>query len=48
MVLEDFQNSGAAGDAYFDNIEVYAVVPEPATLSLVAIGGLVLMRRRCK
>ena len=45
LVLEDFQNSGAAGDAYFDNIEVYAVIPEPATLSLLVLGGLALLRR---
>ena len=31
------------GSAYYDNL---SVVPEPATLSLLALGGLALLRRR--
>ena len=37
--------SGTTGNTYFDNITV-SVVPEPATLSLLALGGLLLRRRK--
>jgi len=35
------------GEAYWDNIAVDGTwIPEPATLSLLALGGLAVMRRR--
>ena len=37
--------TGAVGIAYLDNVSL-SQIPEPATLSLLAIGGLALLRRR--
>ncbi len=34
------------GTAYFDNFVVQQVVPEPMTMSLLALGGLLAIRRR--
>ena len=35
------------GEAYWDNIVIQGTsIPEPATLTLLAIGGLALIRRR--
>jgi hypothetical protein len=36
-------NTGGAGTVYYDNVRL---VPEPATLGLLGLGGLVLLRRR--
>lgn len=43
LVLFNDNGSGYSGSAWFDNI---SVVPEPATMSLLALGGLSLLRRR--
>jgi hypothetical protein len=40
----DWQD-GIAGAIYFDNVSV-TVVPEPISLALLGLGGLLLMRRR--
>jgi len=40
-----FNDNGYSGSAWFDNISV-SRVPEPATLSLLALGGLAMLRRR--
>lgn len=41
----------ATGDAFFDNFEVRSgvtVVPEPASLGLLALAGMTLLRRRAR
>jgi hypothetical protein len=39
--------SGGSGYAHIDNVAVGGtVVPEPATLGFLALGGLALLRRR--
>ena len=45
LSLDHVGLTAAQGSAYYDNL---SVVPEPATLSLLAIGGLALIRRRRK
>ena len=39
---------GGSDAWYIDDVSVTEVVPEPATLSLLALGGLALLRRRRK
>lgn len=41
--LDLYSGTGTASDGYFDNINL---TPEPAALSFLALGGLVLLRRR--
>ena len=38
--------TNTASDGYFDNIDLTEVAPEPATLSLLGLGALALLRRR--
>lgn len=45
MIIAVNDGGGAPTNFYFDNFTLSAA-PEPASLSLAAIGGLVLMRRR--
>jgi PEP-CTERM motif len=50
VMIEDFVSSGGvAGDAYFDNIRIYAAtIPEPTTLALMTLGiaGIGYSRRK--
>ena len=39
---------GIASGAAIDELEVYSVVPEPGTAALLALGGIVALRRRGK
>jgi hypothetical protein len=41
-----FAGGYLAGGAPSDAVDIYTVTPEPATLSLLALGGLALLRRR--
>ncbi len=41
-----FVSSGAAGGVRFDNIQVSAVVPEPASLAALGLGAAALLVRR--
>ncbi len=43
--IDDFDNNDQEGDYWQDNVQLTGV-PEPATLSLLAVGGLVLLRKR--
>ena len=45
LSLDHVGLTAAQGSAYFDNL---SVVPEPATLTLLALGGLAVLRRRRK
>jgi len=42
----DFWQVGTDGDVLLANAVTWAAVPEPATLSLLALGGLTMLRRR--
>lgn len=46
LIAEDWGDSGRSHGAYFDNIKVTGSVPEPSTLSLLALGGVVVALRR--
>jgi hypothetical protein len=57
FILQDFQNSAGGMPTPFDSLGIASLsggtstgsiiaVPEPATLSLLAVGGLTLLRRR--
>lgn len=47
LMMEDWISSGGTyGDVFFDNITFVEVIPEPASISLLAIGGLSLLRKR--
>lgn len=39
---------GAAGSTNYDDLVISALVPEPASLALVGLGGLLMLRRRSR
>ncbi len=43
--IDDLDNDSPDGDYWQDNVQLTGV-PEPATLSLLAVGGLALLRKR--
>jgi hypothetical protein len=46
LIAEDWGDSGRSHGAYFDNIKVTGSVPEPSSLSLLVLGGVVVALRR--
>jgi hypothetical protein len=48
LIAEDWGDSGRSHGAYFDNIKVTASVPEPSSLSLLVLGGVVVALRKRK
>jgi len=45
-IIAGGRTGGAWNDGYFDNIGLTEVAPEPATLGLLGLGALALLRRR--
>ena len=41
-------NSNADNEAFYVGFRVASVIPEPATMSLLALGGLAVLRRKRK
>lgn len=46
LIAEDWGDSGRSQGTYFDNIKVTGSVPEPSSLSLMVLGGVVVALRR--
>lgn len=42
----DYRVTSAGASASFDNLRIESVIPEPATLGLLALGGLLMLPRR--
>ena len=48
LVHVQINNPVTGGSVFFDDANLAAVVPEPASLGLLAVGGLLTMRRRAR
>ena len=46
QIVNDSANPNNAGTALFQNIAIVSIVPEPSSLALFGLGGLVLLLRR--
>lgn len=48
QILLVWDEGGASQSGRLTNLEIFASMPEPASLSLLALGGLLLARRRAR